>query len=193
MKKLIGIGIAAAISFGTLSGCSLLREEANGFIAYGTEQQVQQLADQKKNDVKEKNVYKMKLTTLEDKKVLVMNKKTSEDLVKKELFKKIVNEDTTKAIDKLPAVIADQGVLFAKEEVKDITIDGIKVKYEGNTIIGDARSYADMFAIVDDTVYNKIKGEEKSVGVLRLNKDPKNEMKDIRDKAEQVQLVKIKK
>lgn len=29
MKKLVGIGLAAAISFGALSGCSLLGEKAN--------------------------------------------------------------------------------------------------------------------------------------------------------------------
>lgn len=57
MKKLVGIGLAAAISFGALSGCSLLVERANAFVLYGTEQQVQQIADKNNNDVKEKNIY----------------------------------------------------------------------------------------------------------------------------------------
>ena len=43
MKKLVGIGLAAAISFGALSGCSLLGEKANGFVLYGTEEQVRKL------------------------------------------------------------------------------------------------------------------------------------------------------
>ncbi|RAN86878.1 hypothetical protein B5P41_26695 [Bacillus sp. SRB_28] len=193
MKKLVGIGLAAAISFGALSGCSLLGEKANGFVVYGTEQQIQQMEDQNKNDVKEKDVYKMKLATLEDKKVLVMDKKTGEELVKKELLKKIEKDANTKAIDKLPAVTADQGVLFTKEKVENTTIDGVKLKYEGNTIIGDGRSYADMFAIIDDVAYSKVKGEEKSVGVLEFNKDPKKEMQNIKNKVEEVQLVKIKK
>ncbi|KFM99479.1 hypothetical protein D0U04_05155 [Bacillus clarus] len=193
MKKLVGIGLAAAISFGALSGCSLIGEKSNGLVVYGTEQQVQQLADLKKNDVKEKDVYKMKLATLEDKKVLVMDKKTGEELVKKELLKKVEKDDNTKAIDKLPAVTADQGVLFTKEKVENMTIDGVKLKYEGNTIIGNGRSYADMFAIVDDVAYNKVKGEEKSVGVLEFDKDPNNEMQDTKIKVEEVQLVKIKK
>ncbi|MGE7883699.1 lipoprotein BA_5634 family protein [Bacillus sp. NPDC094077] len=193
MKKLVGIGLAAAISFGALSGCSLLGERSNGLVVYGTEQQVQQLADQKKNDVKEKDVYKMKLAIVEDKEVLVMDKKTGEELVKKELLKKVEKDDNTKAIDKLPAVTADQGVLFTKEKVENMTIDGVKLKYEGNTIIGDSRSYADMFAIVDDVAYNKVKGEEKSVGVLEFNKDPKDEAQDTKSKVEEVQLVKIKK
>ena len=48
MKKLVGIGLAAAISLGALSGCSLLGEKANGFVLYGTEEQVTQIADKNK-------------------------------------------------------------------------------------------------------------------------------------------------
>lgn len=193
MKKLIGIGLAAAISFGALSGCSILGEKSNGVIAYGTEQQVQQLANQKKDDVKEKDVYRMKLTSLEGKRVLVMDKKTGEELVKKELLKKVDKNDDTKAIDKLPDVTAEQGVLFTKEEVEDVTIDDIKLKSEGNIIIGDGRSYVDMFAVVDDAAYNKINGEEKSAGVLKFDKDPKNEIMDMKKQVEELILVKIKK
>ncbi|MDZ5605696.1 lipoprotein BA_5634 family protein [Bacillus pseudomycoides] len=192
MKKLVGIGLAAAISLGALSGCSLLGEKANGLVLYGTEQQVQQIADKNKNDVKEKDVYKMKLATLEDKKVLVMDKKTGEELVKKELLKKVEKDDNTKALDKLPTVTAEQGVLFAKEKVENATIDGAKLNYEGNTIIGDGRRYVDMFAIVDDAAYGNVKGEEKSVGVLKFDKDPSKELPG-KNGVEASQLVKIKK
>ncbi|EJV65523.1 hypothetical protein BWGOE4_48270 [Bacillus mycoides] len=191
MKKLVGIGLAAAISFGALSGCSLLGEKANGIVAYGSDQQVNSIIDKNKSDIKEKNTYKMKLATLEGKKVLVMDKTTGEELVKKELLKK-VEKDDAKAIDKLPAVTVEQGVLFAKEKVENAEINGTKLKYEGNTIIGDGRSYTDMFAIVDDAAYGKVTGEEKSVGVLKMNKDPKKEMADHRKAAEEAQLVKIK-
>lgn len=81
--------------------------------------------------------------------------------------------------DKLPAVTSDQGVLFAK------------LKYEGNKIIGHNRAYADMFAIVDDAVYGNVKGEEKSVGVLRYDKNPKNELNNYKG-ADRTQLVEIK-
>ena len=69
MKKLVGIGLAAAISLGALSGCSLLGEKANGFVLYGSEEQVQQITDKTKK-VKEKDFYKMKMTTLDGKKFL---------------------------------------------------------------------------------------------------------------------------
>ncbi|PQZ55831.1 hypothetical protein CQZ94_14185 [Bacillus sp. MYb209] len=192
MKKLVGIGLAAAISFGALSGCSLLGEKANGFVLYGTEDQVQQITDKNKKEVKEKDFYKMKLTTLEDKKVLVMNKTTGEELVKKELLSKVDKKDDTTPLDKLPAVTAEQGVLFAKDKVENATIDGAKLKYEGNTIIGSGRAYADMFAIVDDATYGNVKGEEKSVGVLKFDKDPSKEFPGYNG-VEASQLVKIKK
>ncbi|HDR7890972.1 lipoprotein BA_5634 family protein [Bacillus toyonensis] len=192
MKKLVGIGLAAAISFGALSGCSLLGEKANGFVLYGSEEQVTQIADKNKKEVKEKDFYKMKLTTLEDKKVLVMDKKTGEELVKKELLSKVDAKDDTKPLDKLPAVTTEQGVLFAKNKVENAKIDGAKLKYEGNTIIGDGRSYADMFAIVDDATYVNVKGEEKSVGILKFDKDPSKELPGANG-VEASQLVKIKK
>ncbi|QWH39647.1 MULTISPECIES: lipoprotein BA_5634 family protein [Bacillus cereus group] len=192
MKKLVGIGLAAAISFGALSGCSLLGEKANGFVLYGTEEQVAQIADKNKKEVKEKDMYKMKLTTLEDKKVLVMDKKTGEELVKKELLKKVGKDENTKPLDKLPAVTADQGVLFAKDKVENATLDGAKLNYEGNTIIGSGRAYADMFAIVDDATYGNVKGEEKSVGVLKFDKDPSKEFPG-KNGVEAAQLVTIKK
>ncbi|AJH60962.1 hypothetical protein bcere0016_46580 [Bacillus cereus 95/8201] len=192
MKKLVGIGLAAAISFGVLSGCSLLGEKANGFVLYGTEEQVTQIADKNKKEVKEKDFYKMKMTTLDGKKVLVMDKKTGEELVKKELLSKVDAKDDTKPLDKLPAVTTEQGVLFAKEKVENATLDGAKLKYEGNTIIGSGRTYTDMYAIVDDATYSNVKGDEKSVGVLKFDKDPSKEFPGKND-VESSQLVKIKK
>lgn len=115
----------------------------------------------------------MKRTILEGKKVLVMDKKTGEELVKKGLLKKVDNDDDTEAVHKLPVVSSNQGVLFAKEKVENVTTDGAKLKYEGNTIIGNGRAYADMFTIVDDAAYGNVKGEEKSVGVLKYDKNSK--------------------
>ncbi|HGH7172602.1 TPA: lipoprotein BA_5634 family protein [Bacillus wiedmannii] len=192
MKKLIGIGLAAAISLGALSGCSLLGEKANGFVLYGSEEQVQQITDKNKKEVKEKDFYKMKMTTLDGKKVLVMDKKTGEELVKKELLSKVNEKDNTKPLDKLPAVTTEQGVLFAKEKVENAALDGAKLKYEGNTIIGSGRAYTDMYAIVDDATYSNVKGDEKSVGVLKFDKDPSKEFPGYNG-VEASQLVKIKK
>ena len=37
-----------------------------------------------------------------------------------------------------------------------MVIDGKKMKYEGNVVIGDARKYTDMYAVVSDAEYAKI-------------------------------------
>ncbi|CAM4371721.1 hypothetical protein BAMA_23250 [Bacillus manliponensis] len=187
MKKLVRLSLAAAISMSALTGCGLLGEKANGFVLYGTETQVQAVADKEKPA--EKDMYKMKVVNIDDKKVLVMDQKTADELMKKELLKKVENDKTT-AIDKLPTVTENQGVLFAKEEMTNVALDGYALKYEGNVIIGDGRSYADMFAVVENGKYASVNGEETTVGVLKFEKDPAKQI----PKGDEVdaQLVKIK-
>ena len=48
-----------------------------------------------------------------------------------------------------------------------------------------------MYAIVDDATYNNVKGDEKSVGVLKFDKDPSKEFPGYNG-VEASQLVKIK-
>ena len=120
-----------------------------------------------------------------------MDKKTGEELVKKELLSKVDAKDDTKPLDKLPAVTTEQGVLFAKEKVENAALDGAKLKYEGNTIIGSGRAYTDMYAIVDDATYSNVKGDEKSVGVLKFDKDPSKEFPG-KNGVESSQLVKLR-
>ncbi|EJR91143.1 lipoprotein BA_5634 family protein [Bacillus cereus] len=171
MKKIVGLGLATLISMGALSGCSLFSEKTNGVVYYGSEQPVK-TAISAVSGVREKDSYKMKLAIFNDKNVLIMEKKTANELVKKELWKKVGNGDETKVINKLPTITTEQGVLFAKEKLENVMIDGKKLKYEGNIIIGDLRSFVDMFAIVEDTEYASIIGEEKFVGILKLDRNP---------------------
>ena len=48
-----------------------------------------------------------------------------------------------------------------------------------------------MYAIVDDATYNNVKGDEKSVGVLKFDKDPSKEFPGYNG-VEASQLVKLK-
>ena len=48
-----------------------------------------------------------------------------------------------------------------------------------------------MYAIVDDATYSNVKGDEKSVGVLKFDKDPSKEFPGYKG-VEASQLVKIK-
>ena len=66
MKKIVGIGLAAAISLGALSGCSLLGEKQT--VLYCTDQKNKFRKLQTKTKRSErKDFYKMKMTTLEGK------------------------------------------------------------------------------------------------------------------------------
>ncbi|CAI8856636.1 hypothetical protein KOY_01935 [Bacillus cereus VDM021] len=47
------------------------------------------------------------------------------------------------------------------------------MKYEGNVIIGDARKYADMYAIVSDVAYQTISQPVKTIGVVACKGNPK--------------------
>ena len=49
-----------------------------------------------------------------------------------------------------------------------------------------------MYAIVDDATYNNVKGDEKSVGVLKFDKDPSKEFPGYNG-VEASQLVKLSK
>ena len=69
MKKLVGIGLAAAISFGALSGCSLLERKRTVLYFMDQKNKFSKLQIKQK-EVKEKDFYKMKMTTLEGKKFL---------------------------------------------------------------------------------------------------------------------------
>ena len=69
MKKLVGIGLAAAISLGALSGCSLLERKRTVLYCMAQKNKFSKLQIKQK-EVKEKDFYKMKMTTLDGKKFL---------------------------------------------------------------------------------------------------------------------------
>ena len=78
-------------------------------------------------------------------------------------YKRTYNE--SEAVSSIPTLVQGQSILFAKEKMNEISIEGqsFDVKYEGNNIIGDGRTYVDMFLIVDDTDWPSIKGKEKNL------------------------------
>ncbi len=63
--------------------------------------------------------------------------------------------------------------IIANMEQNDVVVDGKKMKYEGNVIIGDARKYADMYAIVSDVAYQTISQSVKTIGVVACKGNPK--------------------
>ncbi len=69
MKKLVGIGLAAAISLGALSGCSLLERKRTALYCTDQKNKFSKLQIKTKRSER-KDFYKMKMTTLDGKKFL---------------------------------------------------------------------------------------------------------------------------
>ncbi|PGU07566.1 hypothetical protein COD21_24045 [Bacillus cereus] len=195
MKK-VKLGIVAVMSAAVFSGCSIMdmiAPQANGIVMYGDETGVQKTMDQYKDKIESQNKFEAKLGTVNEKKVLIMNKTTAEKMVKEKMLKKVVKEDV-EPIKALPSISDEAGIVFAKEE-KDVEIDGKKMKYEGNVVIGDARKYTDMYVVVSDTEYTKINQPVKTIGLAAFKENPKKEIfPDIKkdSKVEEAHMVEVK-
>ncbi|CAI8777434.1 conserved hypothetical protein [Brevibacillus sp. IT-7CA2] len=117
---------------------------------------------------------------------MVMNKPMAQSLLEKELLRKVDAGNNTTPIDTLPQITSDAGVYFAKNETTNLTVGPNKLTYQGNVIIGDGRSYADLFVIVDDATWEQVEGTAKKVSVWGYNKYPKNEMGTFNVETEQL-------
>jgi len=196
MKK-IKLGLVAIMSAAVFSGCSIMdmiAPQAKGVVMYGDETGVQKTMDQYKDKIESQNTFEAKLGTVNEKKVLIMNKTTAEKMVKENMLKKVVKEDV-EPIKALPAISDEAGILFAKEEQKDVVIDGKKMKYEGNVVIGDARKYTDMYAVVSDAEYTKMNEPVKTIGLAAFKENPKEKIfPDIKrgSNVEEVHMVEVK-
>lgn len=203
MNKSLIVSAIGLISVLLISGCSLnqiiekVSPQAEGVILYGNEDTVNNDIDGNREGLKSSDTYTVKLNQDDENKVMIINKKTAKDLVNQGLLRKVSddpeNADKTEPIDSLPKVTKDTSVLFASQEVDNVEVGEKQydVSYKGNVIIGDGRSYADSFMVVDDSIWNAIDGKEKTVGVLQFDKEhnPKKKMMDF--KAEKAQLISI--
>ncbi|HDR7792696.1 TPA: hypothetical protein QCY19_001240 [Bacillus luti] len=196
MKK-FKLGIVAIMSAAVFSGCSIMdmiAPQATGIVMYGDETGVQKTMDQYKDKIESQNKFEAKLGTVNEKKVLIMNKTTAEKMVKEKMLKKVEKEDT-EPIKALPSISDEVGIVFAKEAQNDVVINGKKMKYEGNVIIGDARKYTDMYVVVSDTEYTKVNEPVKTVGLAAFKENPKEKIfPDIKrdSKVEEAHMVEVK-
>lgn len=194
MKKVLSVCIAAVLAGFMLTGCSAIKEafqKANGVILYGDQQQIEDSIQKEKDDLIEKDEYTIKVVQNGEKKILILNENTAKDLVKKELLKKVTNETDTEPITVLPEVIKGKAILYAKQKGEEVNLEGmnLEVSYEGNKVIGDGRRYMDMFLIVNEDDFSAIKGIEKTMGIIKYDKDPDKKLPGF--DVEQVQLVRI--
>ena len=192
MKKTICGFLVTIIAITALSGCNLLAK-ANGIILYGEEQDIVAAIDKEKDELVKEEQHQIKILENGDKKIMILMDETAQALLDKKLIREITNQEKgkSKAISSLPKVTKGEGLLFAKEEKNDIIAEGIdmKINYEGNLIIGEGRTYADMFLIVDEEDFALFQGTDKMMAILEYDKDPSAD--GISYDVEKAQLVRI--
>ncbi|MHA6261526.1 lipoprotein BA_5634 family protein [Sporosarcina sp. CAU 1771] len=192
MRKLLSVCLVALIAGSILTGCTGVTKmftKANGIVLYGDHQQIEQSFKQEEKDLKSKDAYKIKIVEDGDQKIMVLDKKTAQALVDKELLKEVTTDNKTEPITSIPKGVS---ILFAKEELDEVNLNGqpMIVTYEGNIIIGDGRSYVDMFMVVDEAQWSSMKATEKTMGIIEYKKDPSEKMSEF--DVEGNQLVEIK-
>jgi len=173
MKKIILGILTTFMAVVVLSGCNMFAK-ANGVILYGEEEEILNAVEIEKDDLVQEEQHKIKMITNNDRQIMILTVETAQSLVKKKLIKEITNQEKakTKAISSLPKVAKGEGIFFTKEKSDELEIENINSKYEGNLIIGDGRVYADHFLIVNNEDWASLKGTEKSLAILKYDKDP---------------------
>ena len=173
MKKILLCILTTLMAAIVLSGCNMFAK-ANGVILYGEEEEVLNAVEVEKDELEKEEQHKIKMITNNDRQIMILTVETAQSLVEKKLIKEITNQKKakTKAISSLPKVAKGEGLLFTKEKSHEFEIENINSKFEGNMIIGDGRTYADIFLIVNDEDWASIEGAEKTLAILKYDKDP---------------------
>ena len=192
-KTILGI-ITTLMAVVVLSGCSMFAK-ANGVILYGEEVEIQNAVEKEQEKKKDKPVeveqHKIKILTNDSQKVMILKEETAQSLVNKKLIREITNQEKGKsvAVSSLSKVAKGEALLFTKEKSYEFKLEDINIENKGNLIIGIGRAYADMFLIVNDEDWASLEGTEKTLALLKYDKDPGKDGLDY--DVEQVQLVQI--
>lgn len=195
MKKIIGLIMVGVALVAMLSGCGLWNDiagKANAVVFYGDEEKVQEIIDSEKKEAEKYGQYDMKFLEKDEKNIMLIDQQTAQALLEDGLWRTVNEKNRTDKMEALPDMQKDQAILFAKEEDKEINIEGseLEVSYGGNTIIGEGRTYVDLFLIVPDEFYDEMPSAEQSIGYLRYATDPSEKVKDM--DAEYIQLLRMK-
>lgn len=175
MKKTVLAILTMLMVAIALSGCNMFAK-ANGVILYGEEEDILNAVEKEKEKLVKEEQHKIKILTNESLQIMILTDKTAQSLVDKKLITEITNQEKakTKAITSLPKVAKGEGLLFTKEASPELTTEEINlnIKNEGNLIIGEGRTYADLFLIVNEEDWATQGGTEKTLAVLQYDKDP---------------------
>lgn len=170
------------------TGCSFF-DKANGVILYGTDRAVDHTMSSFSKDAKLSRKLPFKEQHIDKGSIMILSTDSAEALLDAGVLKQVKEEDKVVTLEKASVVREKEGVLYAKSEVQDLHLDGVKLHYDGNCMIGVGRALVDMFAIVSNEDYEKMNGEEKTIGLLNVGKDLSAKLQDMSNQVEAVQLV----
>jgi uncharacterized protein YxeA len=197
MKKIVSIVLVVLVviviaGFGGKKLMDNIFPQANGMIVYGEKEQVKDVLDKQAKQLKASDVYTIKISEADGQKVMYVSQATIDGLIQKKLLTKVKEDGSTEAVVSLPPVSKGEGLLFAKKESDKINGNSgaLAVKYEGNIIIGDGRAYADEFVVLENAHWSSLQETEKTMAVLKFNKNPEKLMGTF--EVETQQLVSIK-
>ena len=171
-KTILGI-LATLMAVLALTGCNMFAK-ANGVILYGEQEEILKAVEKEKDELVAEEQHNIKISIIDNRKVMILTEETAQSLVEKKLIAEITNQEkgTTKVISSLSKVAKGEGLLFTKEESYEIKIENINIKNEGDLVIGEGRVYADLFLIVTDEDWASLEGTEKTLAILKYDKDP---------------------
>ena len=127
MKKLLTVFLTASLTATVLSGCGLFTK-ANGVILYGEEQQIIDSVEREKDNLVEEDQYKIKVVENDEKQIMILTEGTAQALAKKELIRKVIkkgDKEKTETFKSLSKVDKGEGVLFAKQELEELNVEGM--------------------------------------------------------------------
>ncbi|MCG7408537.1 lipoprotein BA_5634 family protein [Paenibacillus sp. ACRRX] len=190
MKRWISTIVLAGLIAILGTGC-VFNDKANGIVLYGLQDDVKSTVDNYAKDIKFSGTIPFKDQTTPQGRMLILNENSAKALIEAGIMKQVTEKDKVSKLDTLPTVSGQQGVIFAKQDIKAFTLDGVSFAYGGNNIIGDGRKLVDMFAIVSEEAYKQMKGDVKSLGLLNFGKDISSKLAEFTNLVEAVQLVRF--
>lgn len=181
MKKMVLVCVAAILAATLLSGCSWFTK-ANGLILYGDEAKITAALEEEKDEdtFVGEDQYEVKVVEAGEERTLVLSEGTAQALADKELLRTVTTGVKTEPVEKVTKLSQGEAVVYAKSEPAELGLAGVELasSYGGNTIIGDARSYADKFLVVAEADWAAIEGDEKSMAVMEYDMDPSIKLLD---------------
>ncbi|WP_072336908.1 lipoprotein BA_5634 family protein [Thermoactinomyces sp. DSM 45891] len=192
MKKSLLIGSIGIIVITTiLIGYSFFKanilyyfDRHNGAIVLGEKDKIQNMLSIEKDKISSPESYVVKVSTIDEKKILFLSKDTAEKLNKKDMLRTVKEEKVdggmrvhTDPLNELPAVPADKGILFAREDLKAGAMKGLDseqkmpIEYKGDLIIGSGSRFPvdASIVVVSDTAFSSVKASEYQLSLFIRN------------------------